>query len=99
MSRDGRRPADRDDLSMWIAGNPAHVLADNFGRPASLFEKFPRDRVFIAPTEASSHGAREIEQVGRVSWPARPVAHLRRPGVATRRRPRHQPTGGTDHAA
>ena len=29
--------------------------------PASLFEKFPRDRVFIAPTETPRHGAREIE--------------------------------------
>jgi oxalate decarboxylase len=46
---------------MWIAGNPVDVLATNFGRPASLFEKFPRDRVFIAPTESPRLGAREIE--------------------------------------
>jgi oxalate decarboxylase len=49
------------DLSMWIAGNPVDVLATNFSKPTSLFEKFPRDRVFIAPTEAPRHGVREIE--------------------------------------
>jgi oxalate decarboxylase len=49
------------DLSMWIAGNPVDVLATNFGRPASLFERFPRDRVFIAPTETPGHGTREIK--------------------------------------
>jgi oxalate decarboxylase len=48
------------DLSMWIAGNPVDVLATNFGKPASLVEKFPRDRVFIAPTETPRHGTREI---------------------------------------
>ena len=32
------------DLSEWIAGNPPDVLATNFGKPASLFEKFPRRR-------------------------------------------------------
>jgi oxalate decarboxylase len=37
------------DLSEWIAGNPTEVLATNFGKPASLFEKFPRKDVFIAP--------------------------------------------------
>ncbi len=37
------------DLSQWIAGNPVEVLATNFGQPASLIEKFPRERVFIAP--------------------------------------------------
>jgi oxalate decarboxylase len=36
------------DLSMWIAGNPVDVLAKNFGKTASLFEKFPRKDVFIA---------------------------------------------------
>ena len=36
------------DLSQWIAGNPADVLAKNFGKPAALFEKFPRRDVFIA---------------------------------------------------
>ena len=35
------------DLSAWIAGNPVDVLATNFGKPASLFEKFPRKDVFI----------------------------------------------------
>ena len=37
------------DLSQWIAGNPADVLATNFGKPVELFEKFPRQDVFIAP--------------------------------------------------
>jgi oxalate decarboxylase len=39
------------DLSQWIAGNPADVLATNFSRPASLIEKFPHHDVFIAPKE------------------------------------------------
>jgi oxalate decarboxylase len=36
------------DLSQWIGGNPADVLATNFGKPPSLFEMFPRKDVFIA---------------------------------------------------
>jgi oxalate decarboxylase len=36
------------DLSQWIAGNPTDVLATNFGKPASLFETFPRKDVFVA---------------------------------------------------
>jgi oxalate decarboxylase len=36
------------DLSQWIAGNPADVLATNFGKPASLFGQFPVKNVFIA---------------------------------------------------
>lgn len=39
------------DLSQWIAGNPVDVLASNFGKPAALFEKFPRKDVFIAAKE------------------------------------------------
>jgi oxalate decarboxylase len=39
------------DLSTWIAGNPTQVLATNFSKPASHFDKFPHERVFIAPTE------------------------------------------------
>jgi len=39
------------DLSQWIAGNPADVLATNFGKPAALFEKFPRADVFISPKD------------------------------------------------
>jgi len=35
------------DLSQWIAGNPAGVLATNFGQPAELFQKFPREDVFL----------------------------------------------------
>jgi oxalate decarboxylase len=30
------------DLSAWIAGNPVDVLATNFGKSTSWFEKFPR---------------------------------------------------------
>ena len=37
------------DLSQWVAGNPADVLATNFGKPTALFEKFPKSDVFIAP--------------------------------------------------
>jgi oxalate decarboxylase len=36
------------NLSEWIAGNPLDVLATNFGKPASVFEAFPRKEVFIA---------------------------------------------------
>jgi len=39
------------DLSQWIAGNPAYLLATNFSKPESLFEKFPKNDVFIAPKE------------------------------------------------
>jgi oxalate decarboxylase len=42
------------DLSQWIAGNPVDVLATNFGKPASLFEKFPHRDVFIAPEKGPS---------------------------------------------
>jgi oxalate decarboxylase len=41
------------DLSQWIAGNPVDVLATNFSKPASLFEKFPRVDVFIADKSGS----------------------------------------------
>ena len=41
------------DLSQWIAGNPADVLATNFGKPAALFEKFPRNDVFISSKDGS----------------------------------------------
>lgn len=37
------------DLSQWIAGNPAALLADHFGKPAEFFEQFPKRDVFIAP--------------------------------------------------
>jgi PAS domain S-box-containing protein len=36
------------DLSEWMAANPPDVLATNFGKPASLFETFPRRDVFIS---------------------------------------------------
>ena len=35
------------DLSQWIAGQPADVLAVNFGRPAATFEAFPKRDVFM----------------------------------------------------
>ena len=37
------------DLSQWIAGNPADVLATNFSKPESLVRKFPHGDVFISP--------------------------------------------------
>src|SRR5437867_2399357 len=39
------------DLSAWLASNPADVLATNFGKRPSLFEKFPRKDVFISPNQ------------------------------------------------
>jgi hypothetical protein len=39
------------DLSAWIAGNPVDVLATNFGKPTSVFEKFPRKDIFISPNQ------------------------------------------------
>ena len=41
------------DLSQWIAGNPSDVLATNFGKPAALFEKFPRRDAFITTANGS----------------------------------------------
>jgi len=38
-------------LSAWIAGNAVDVLATNFGKPATLFEKSPRKDVFISPNQ------------------------------------------------
>ena len=35
------------DVSQWIAGQPADVLAVNFGKPATTFEVFPKRDVFI----------------------------------------------------
>jgi oxalate decarboxylase len=48
------RNADFDkaiDLSACVAGNPVDVLATNFNKAASLFEKFPRKDVFISPNQ------------------------------------------------
>lgn len=36
------------DLSQWIAGQPADVLAVNFGKPTATFEAFPKKDVFMA---------------------------------------------------
>ena len=44
------------DLSQWIAGNPVDVLATNFSKPASLFEKFPHRDVFISDKEGPERG-------------------------------------------
>ena len=35
------------DLSQWIAGNPADVLATNFGQSPELFGQFPKRDIFI----------------------------------------------------
>ncbi|WP_175517121.1 cupin domain-containing protein [Planctomicrobium piriforme] len=35
------------DLSQWIAANPTNVLATNFSKPSSLFERFPKSDLFI----------------------------------------------------
>ncbi len=48
------------DLSMWIAGNPLDVLATNFSKPQSLFAKFPKERVFIAPPGGPLGGQKHI---------------------------------------
>jgi oxalate decarboxylase len=41
------------DLSAWIAGNPVDVVATNFNKPASLFEKFPCKDVFISTRKSN----------------------------------------------
>jgi hypothetical protein len=41
------------DLSEWIAGNPPDVLATDFGKPAALFDKFPRKDFFITDKNGS----------------------------------------------
>lgn len=40
------------DLSQWMAGNPAYLLADHFGKPGEFFENLPKQDVFIAPGSA-----------------------------------------------
>ncbi len=35
------------NVSQWIAGNSADVLATNFGEDALLFERFPKRDVFM----------------------------------------------------
>ena len=47
------------DLSQWMAGTPSYVLADHFGKPQAVFERFPKARVFIAPPDGM--GQREIK--------------------------------------
>ncbi|HTM55359.1 MAG TPA: hypothetical protein VL175_15110 [Pirellulales bacterium] len=36
------------ELTEWILGNPADVLATNFNKPATLFERIPKRDAFIA---------------------------------------------------
>jgi len=42
-----------------IAGTPSYVLADHFGKPQDVFERFPKARAFIAPPDGM--GQREIK--------------------------------------
>ena len=42
------------DLSQWIAGNPPDVLSTNFGKPAALFEKFPRKDSVVRDKDGKS---------------------------------------------
>jgi oxalate decarboxylase len=41
------------DWARFSPGNPADVLATNFGKPASLFQKFPKKDVFITDKNGS----------------------------------------------
>jgi oxalate decarboxylase len=45
------------DLSRWIDGNPAYLLADHFRKPAAIFEEFPKSHVFIAPPDGQGKRA------------------------------------------
>ncbi len=47
------------DLSQWLASNPAYLLADHFGTPQAVFEKFPKGRAFISPPD--QRGQRAIK--------------------------------------
>jgi oxalate decarboxylase len=47
------------DLSQWIAGNPVDVLATNFGKPAALFENFPRQDLSITGKKGPGNSASE----------------------------------------
>jgi oxalate decarboxylase len=42
------------DLSQWIAGNPADVLATTFGQRPELFERLPNHDVFLAGRDAAN---------------------------------------------
>src|SRR6266699_333921 len=46
------------DLSAWIAGNPVDVLATNFNKPASLFERCPRKERSSRRTDSDSNQGR-----------------------------------------
>jgi hypothetical protein len=47
--------------SQWIAGTPLNVLATDFSKPEPLFEKFPRERVFIAAEGALGQERKEVK--------------------------------------
>jgi oxalate decarboxylase len=51
-------PFEAINLSQWIAGNPADVLAVNFAQPPELFGKFPKHEVFIASASGPDKWAR-----------------------------------------
>lgn len=42
------------DLAQWIAGNPADVLATNFGQPIELIDKFPHHDVFLTSKDGAA---------------------------------------------
>ncbi len=46
------------DLSQWVSSTPSYLLADHFGKPQAVFEKFPKQRAFISPPDG--HGQREV---------------------------------------
>lgn len=48
------------DLSQWVAGQPLDILATNFAQKPAVFEKFPRERVFIAPLGPPLQPEREV---------------------------------------
>jgi oxalate decarboxylase len=47
------------DLTQWMSSNPSYLLAVHFGKPQSVFEKFPKGRAFISPPDGQ--GQREIK--------------------------------------
>jgi len=45
--------------TQWMSSNPSYLLADHFGKPQAVFEKFPKGRAFISPPDGQ--GQREIK--------------------------------------
>lgn len=58
------------DVSQWIAGQPADVLAVNFGKPAATFDAFPKRDVFITKGSARD-GDRSTPPASENKSPAR----------------------------